>query len=96
MPKNDKIRHISNFINIYNQSQGYVKVEAMASVKIKLKKRSDIVKFQFLYSLHQHLGWARSNKEIPEEISIFTTDDLIRENKRVVLSIGKWVRLELF
>jgi hypothetical protein len=39
MPKNDKIRHISNFINIYNQSQGYVKVEAMASVKIKLKKR---------------------------------------------------------
>lgn len=67
----------------------------MAILKIKLKKRKEIVKFQFLYSLHQHLGWARSNRDIPEEISIFTTKELIKSNVEIVNQIGKWVNLEI-
>ena len=68
----------------------------MANIHIVLKEKSKIVLFHFLYSLHQHLGWPRSNSKKPEEITIFTTDDLIVENKIILNSIKKIVLFDLF
>jgi (p)ppGpp synthase/HD superfamily hydrolase len=67
MPKNDKIRHISNFINIYNQSQGYVKVEAMASVKIKLKK-TQAIRTRFINQISSPIKKSLSEKGLNFEI----------------------------
>ena len=67
----------------------------MGFIKIKLKKRKDIVRFNFLYSLHQHLGWPRSNKYNPEQIYIYTTDDLFDINKKVLFGIKNWVSFDI-
>jgi hypothetical protein len=67
----------------------------MAIIKIRLEQRKDIVKFNFLYSLHQHLGWPRSDKDSPEEISIYTTSDLFDLNQKVLINIGNWVSLKI-
>lgn len=67
----------------------------MAILRLNLNQRKDIVKFQFLYSMHQHLGWPRSNRNKPEEISIFTTEDLLCDNKKIIRNIQKWVNLTI-
>lgn len=67
----------------------------MATLRIKLEKKKEIVKFQFLYSLHQHLGWPRSNRDIPEEISIFTTKELVEANIEILNEISKWINLKI-
>ena len=67
----------------------------MATLRIKLEKKREIVKFQFLYSLHQHLGWPRSNRDIPEEISIFTTKELVEANIEILNEISKWINLKI-
>lgn len=67
----------------------------MPKLKIILQNKKDIVKFQFLYSLHQHLGWPRSNKIRPQEISIFTTDELLKSNIKIISDIGNWVKLKI-
>ena len=67
----------------------------MPILKIYLKEKKDIVKFQFLYSMHQHLGWPRSNKSKPEEISIYTTQELVSINKKIIRNIRNWVDLSI-
>ncbi|MBT89165.1 MAG: hypothetical protein CMN79_01570 [Spirochaetales bacterium] len=65
----------------------------MSTIKLELEKKKDIVLFQFLYSQNQHLGWPRSNRLNPKEITIYTTDDLIESNRRVLVQINKYVKL---
>ena len=67
----------------------------MATLRIKLKKRKEIVKFQFLYSLHQHMGWPRSNRDIPEEISILQrkNGEKLKYMMLIKLAKGKIVKL---
>jgi hypothetical protein len=65
----------------------------MSTIKLELEKKKDIVLFQFLYSQNQHLGWPRSNRLNPKEITIYTTDDLIESNRRVLARINKYVKL---
>ncbi len=67
----------------------------MPILRVELNQKKDIVKFQFLYSMHQHLGWPRSNRNKPEEISIFTTKELLSDNKRIIENIQKWVSLTI-
>ncbi len=65
----------------------------MSTIKLELEKKKDIVLFQFLYSQNQHLGWPRSNRLNPKEITIYTTDDLIESNRRALARINKYVKL---
>tara|TARA_B100001029_G_C15060001_1_gene457578 strand:+ start:872 stop:1078 length:207 start_codon:yes stop_codon:yes gene_type:complete len=63
----------------------------MPRIKLKLDDKKTIVLFQFLYSQNQHLGWARSNSLNPQEVTIYTTYDLINKNKEILKEIKKYV-----
>jgi len=67
----------------------------MSLIKLKLNDKKNIVLFQFLYSQNQHLGWPRSDRFNPEEITIYTTDDLIELNEEILGEINKYVKLEI-
>jgi hypothetical protein len=41
------------------------------------------------------MGWPRSNRGIPEEISIFTTKELVKSNIEIVNEISKWINLKI-
>lgn len=66
----------------------------MSTIKLELENKKDIVLFQFLYSQNQHLGWPRSNRLNPKEITIYTTDDLMESNRKILIQINKHVKLK--
>jgi hypothetical protein len=66
----------------------------MSTIKLELENKKDIVLFQFLYSQNQHLGWPRSNRLNPKEITIYTTDDLMESNRKILVQINKHVKLK--
>ncbi len=41
------------------------------------------------------MGWPRSNRYIPEEISIFTTKELVEANIDILNEISKWINLKI-
>ena len=59
----------------------------MSTIKLELEN-------QFLYSQNQHLGWPRSNRLNPKEITIYTTDDLMESNRKILIQINKHVKLK--
>ena len=67
----------------------------MSLIKLKLNDKKNIVLFQFLYSQNQHLGWPRSDQFNPKEITIYTTNDLMKLNKEALGEISKYVKLEI-
>mgnify|MGYP000657458940 CR=1 FL=1 len=67
----------------------------MSLIKLKLDNKKNIVLFQFLYSQNQHLGWPRSNRFNPEDITIYTTEDLMERNKEVLGVISKYIKLKI-
>ncbi len=66
----------------------------MSTIKLELENKKDIVLFQFLYSQNQHLGWPMSNRLNPKEITIYTTDDLMESNRKILVQINKHVKLK--
>ncbi|MEE2701437.1 MAG: hypothetical protein VYB18_00100 [Thermodesulfobacteriota bacterium] len=66
----------------------------MSTIKLELENKKDIVLFQFLYSQNQHLGWPRSNRLNPKEITIYTTDDLMESNRKILVQINNHVKLK--
>ena len=41
------------------------------------------------------MGWPRSNRDIPEETSIFTTTVLVEANIDILNEISKWINLKI-
>ena len=41
------------------------------------------------------MGWPRSNRDIPEQISIFTTKELVEANIEILNEISKWINLKI-
>ena len=66
----------------------------MSTIKLELENKKDIVLFQFLYYHNQNLGWPRSNRLNPKEITIYTTDDLMESNRKILVQINKHVKLK--
>tara|TARA_B100000945_G_scaffold245043_1_gene201297 strand:+ start:4332 stop:4574 length:243 start_codon:yes stop_codon:yes gene_type:complete len=58
-------------------------------IKIELQSKKQIVLFNYLYSLYQHLGWLRASKYKKSEIIIYTTKDLLKENIKILNIISK-------
>ena len=61
----------------------------MPHIKIELEHRRNIVLFNYLYSLYQHLGWPRASKYKKSEITIYTTKDLLKENIKILNMISE-------
>ena len=67
----------------------------MPHIKIELKHRNQIVLFNYLYSLYQHLGWPRASKYKKTEITIYTTMDLLKKNMKILNMISNQISFKI-
>ena len=68
----------------------------MPSFLIKLKYKSQNILLQSLLGTYSHLMWVRTEDPNENIVRISTTDDLLKDSKKVLESIADDVEFDIF